>query len=104
VKLDLRSATPFSKRVWRATSKIPYGQVRSYAWVAEKLGNPDAARAVGGALGRNPVPIFIPCHRVLDSDGGLGGFGAGLPLKRWLLALESGQPSLGLPPDGAERT
>jgi len=81
VKLDLRSSTPFS--------------------VAEKLGDPNAARAVGEALGRNPVPIFIPCHRVLDSHGGLGGFGGGLPLKRWLLALESGQPSLGLGTEGA---
>jgi len=101
VKLDLRSSTPFSRKVWRVASKIPYGQVRSYAWVAEKLGDPNAARAVGGALGRNPVPIFIPCHRVLDSHGGLGGFGGGLPLKRWLLALESGQPSLGLGTEGA---
>lgn len=102
MKLDLRSSTPFSRKVWRAASKIPYGQVRSYAWVAEKLGDPNAARAVGGALGRNPVPIFIPCHRVLDSHGGLAGFGGGLPLKRWLLALESGQPSLGLGTEGAE--
>lgn len=102
VKIDLRSSTPFSKKVWRVTSKIPYGEVRSYAWVAEKLGDPNAARAVGGALARNPVPIFIPCHRVLDSHGGLAGFGAGLPLKKWLLTLESGQPSLGLGAEGAE--
>ena len=103
VKLDLRSSTSFSKKVWRITSKIPYGQVRSYAWVAEKLGDPNAARAVGGALARNPVPILIPCHRVLDSHGGLGGFGAGLPLKQWLLTLEAGQPSLGLDAEGASR-
>jgi O-6-methylguanine DNA methyltransferase len=96
VKLDLRSSTPFSRKVWRITSKIPYGQVRTYAWVAEELGDPYAARAVGGALGRNPVPILIPCHRVVGSHGNLGGFGGGLPLKKWLLALESGQPSLGL--------
>jgi O-6-methylguanine DNA methyltransferase len=102
VKLDLRAATSFSKKVWRATSRIPYGQVRSYAWVAERLGDPNAARAVGGALARNPVPIFIPCHRVLDSHGGLAGFAAGLPLKKWLLALESGQPSLDLGAGGVE--
>ena len=104
VKLDLRSTTPFSKKVWRATSKIPYGQVRSYAWVASKLGDPNAARAVGGALARNPVPILVPCHRVVDSQGGLAGFGAGLPLKKWLLTLESGQPSLGLGPGGTQQS
>jgi len=103
VKLDLRSSTPFSRKVWRATSKIPYGEVRSYAWVAGKLGDPNAARAVGGALARNPVPIFIPCHRVVGSHGGLAGFAAGLPLKKWLLALESGQAGLGLGAGGAER-
>jgi len=102
IKLDLRSSTPFSRKVWRVTSKIPYGQVRSYAWVAEKVGDPNAARAVGGALGRNPVPIVIPCHRVVGSHGGLRGFGGGLPLKKWLLALESGQPSLGLEAGGEE--
>ena len=102
VRLDLRGATPFSRKVWRVTSKIPYGRVRSYAWVAEELGNPDAARAVGGALGRNPVPIFIPCHRVIGSHGSLRGFGGGLALKSWLLSLESGQPSLDLETGGAE--
>lgn len=101
-KLDLRSSTPFSRKVWKITSKIPYGSVRSYAWVAEKLGNPNAARAVGGALARNPVPIFIPCHRVLDSHGGLAGFGGGLAMKEWLLTLEAGQPSLGLGTGGSE--
>jgi methylated-DNA-[protein]-cysteine S-methyltransferase len=102
VRLDLRGSTPFARRVWRVVSKIPYGRVRSYAWVAEELGNPDAARAVGGALGRNPVPIFIPCHRVIGTHGGLRGFGGGLALKSWLLSLESGQPSLDLGPEGAE--
>jgi O-6-methylguanine DNA methyltransferase len=101
-KLDLRSSSPFSRKVWRVTSKIPYGEVRTYAWVAEKLGDPYAARAVGGALARNPVPIFIPCHRVVGAHGDLGGFGGGPGLKKWLLALESGQPSLGLGADHAE--
>jgi O-6-methylguanine DNA methyltransferase len=103
VKFDLRASTPFARKVWRITSKIPYGEVRSYAWVAERVGDPNAARAVGGALARNPVPIFIPCHRVLDSHGGLGGFGGGLPLKRWLLTLEAGQASLGLGGDGEQQ-
>lgn len=96
VKLDLTGFTPFSKRVWRATRKIPYGQVRTYAWIAERIGEPNAARAVGGALGTNPVPIFIPCHRVIGSHGSLVGFGPGLNVKERLLALEAGQVSLGL--------
>jgi O-6-methylguanine DNA methyltransferase len=99
VKLDLRGTTPFQRKVWRATSKIPYGQVRSYAWIADRLGDPNSARAVGNALGKNPIPIFIPCHRVVGAHGGLGGFSAGLSFKRWLLSLESGQSSLGLVTD-----
>ena len=67
---------------------IPYGETRSYGWVASHLGLPKAARAVGQALGRNPLPIIIPCHRVISSDGGLGGFGGGLGLKESLLRLE----------------
>ena len=82
--------------MWRTTRKIPYGQVRTYAWVAERIGEPNSARAVGGALGKNPVPIFIPCHRVVGSHGSLGGFGAGLNVKERLLALEAGQVTLGL--------
>lgn len=102
VKLDLRGSTPFSRKVWRAAGKIPYGEVRSYAWVAERIGDPNAARAVGGAMGRNPVPVVIPCHRVLGTHGDLRGFGGGLALKRWLLALESGQSTLGLGVGGTE--
>jgi methylated-DNA-[protein]-cysteine S-methyltransferase len=102
VRLDLRSSTAFSRKVWRVTGRIPYGQTRSYAWVADRLGDARAARAVGGALGRNPVPIFIPCHRVVGSHGCLRGFGGGLGLKSWLLALESGQPSLDLGAGGTQ--
>ena len=102
VKLDLTGTTAFAKRVWRATSKIPYGEVRTYAWVAEKLGRPTSARAVGNALGANPVPIFIPCHRVVAHDGHLGGFSGGVSIKKSLLALESGQPSLDLDISQAE--
>ena len=65
--------TPLQHRVWQALSSIPYGQVRSYAWVAGQIGHPRACRAVGQANGRNPVSILIPCHRVINSDGGLGG-------------------------------
>ncbi len=96
VKLDLTGSSSFARKVWRAARKIPYGQVRTYGWIAERIGAPNSARAVGGALGKNPVPIFIPCHRVVGSHGWLGGFGAGVAVKENLLALESGQVSLGL--------
>jgi O-6-methylguanine DNA methyltransferase len=90
-KLDLTGATPFQHAVWTAAQRIPYGETRSYRWVAERIGKPQAARAVGQALGRNPLAIIVPCHRVLASDGGLGGFGGGLEMKRQLLRLEGGQ-------------
>src|SRR3990172_6320272 len=72
-----------------ATRLIPYGEPRSYLWIAEKIGKPGAARAVGQALGKNPLFIIVPCHRVVASDGGLGGFGGGLQMKRRLLSMES---------------
>jgi methylated-DNA-[protein]-cysteine S-methyltransferase len=87
-KLDLSGATPFQRSVWQAARLIPYGQTRSYAWLAGQVGSPGAARAVGQALGRNPLPIIIPCHRVLAGNGGLGGFSGGLEMKRFLLRLE----------------
>jgi len=87
--LDLSQATTFEKTVWRATKSIPHGQTRSYSWVANQIGKPQAARAVGQALGRNPFPILIPCHRVLAKNGGLGGFGGGLKMKKYLLKLEA---------------
>ena len=88
VPLDLSRGSPFQQRVWAATGKIPYGQVRTYGEVAKAIGAPRATRAVGGALGSNPVPIVVPCHRVLRVDGSLGGFSAGLAVKKALLALE----------------
>ena len=92
-KLDLGGATDFGMAVWAATRSIPYGETRSYAWVARLMGASKACRAVGSALGRNPLPIIVPCHRVVASDGGLGGFGGGLDMKRLLLRLEtSGRP------------
>jgi len=87
--LDLNNYTPFQRAVWKAAASIPYGETRSYAWIAKKIGRPKAARAVGQALGANPVPIVIPCHRVIRSAGTLGGFSGGLELKKKLLGLES---------------
>lgn len=87
-ELDLSAATPFQRRVWEVTRLIPCGETRSYSQVAEQAGNAAAARAVGQALGKNPLPIIIPCHRVLASNGGLGGFGGGLVMKKRLLSLE----------------
>lgn len=91
-KLDYDKATDFQRKVWQAACQIPYGQTRSYAWVAGKAGNPKAARAVGQALARNPLPVIVPCHRVLAGDGGLGGFSGGLGVKAFLLGLEAGKP------------
>jgi methylated-DNA-[protein]-cysteine S-methyltransferase len=87
--LDLVAATPFQRQVWEVTWLIPRGETRSYQWVATQAGNPRAARGVGQALARNPLPIIIPCHRVIASSGRLGGFGGGLAMKQRLLDLES---------------
>ncbi|MFY9813335.1 MAG: MGMT family protein [Dehalococcoidales bacterium] len=87
-KLDFSDATPFRKQVWQAAQQIPHGETRSYGWLAKQIGKPQAARAVGQALGKNPFLIVVPCHRVIAGDGTLGGFGCGLPAKRQLLALE----------------
>jgi O-6-methylguanine DNA methyltransferase len=91
--LDLSAGTPFQRKVWRVLRTIPRGQTRSYAWVAGKIGKPRAARAVGSACGANPVPIVVPCHRVLASDGSLGGYSGGLHRKKRLLQLERGKTS-----------
>lgn len=88
-KLDFSAVTAFQRQVWEAARLIPYGETRSYLWLAERIGKPGAARAVGQALGRNPLLIIVPCHRVVASGGGLGGFGGGLEMKRRLLMLES---------------
>jgi len=87
---DLSAATAFQRLVWEAATAIPYGEVKTYGWVARRIGKPAAARAVGSALGRNPVPLLVPCHRVVLSGGGLGGFSApaGTGLKAQLLQLE----------------
>ena len=87
-KLDLRRATPFQRNVWEKLAEIPYGEMRSYKWVAEQIGQPLAFRAVGHANAKNPFPIIVPCHRVINADGKLGGYSAGIQLKRQLLKLE----------------
>ncbi len=86
--LDLDGPPSFRIKVWKVLQTIPYGRVRSYGWVARKVGKPKAARAVGGACGANPVPLLVPCHRVVAGDGSLGGFSAGLGVKKRLLKLE----------------
>ena len=89
--------TPFQLQVWQALARIPYGSTLSYAQLAQALGNPDAVRAVGAANGRNPLPIVLPCHRVIGADGSLTGFGGGLPTKQFLLQLEGAlAPARGL--------
>jgi methylated-DNA-[protein]-cysteine S-methyltransferase len=90
--LDLApEGTPFQRRVWCGLGLIPFGETRSYAWLARQLHPPSVARAVGQANGANPIAIVVPCHRVIGADGSLVGFGGGLPTKRWLLAHESRQ-------------
>ena len=86
--LDLKTATDFQRQVWAALRQIPAGQTKSYGQVAAAMGRPGAARAVGNACAANPIPLLIPCHRVLASGGRLGGFSGGLPWKRRLLAQE----------------
>jgi len=86
-KLDFKGTT-FQKKVWSALAKIPYGQTRSYKEIAQSIGHPKAFRAVGNANGQNSIPLIIPCHRVIESNGGLGGFGHGIEVKRRLLDFE----------------
>ncbi|MDF2754883.1 MAG: ogt [Nitrospira sp.] len=86
--LDLSRGTAFQQRVWKKLGAIPYGQLWSYRGLASRVGGVQYARAVGGAVGANPLPIVLPCHRIIAQDAGLGGFSCGLPAKRKLLALE----------------
>jgi methylated-DNA-[protein]-cysteine S-methyltransferase len=91
--LDWSLIAGFGRRVLRVTSQIPYGGVLSYAEVAADAGSPRGFRAAGNALGANPLPIVVPCHRVLRSGGSLGGYGGGVERKRWLLTLEGARPA-----------
>jgi methylated-DNA-[protein]-cysteine S-methyltransferase len=90
LQLDLESGTPFQQSVWRALLQIPIGATRSYAAIGAQLGKPAAARAVGAAVGRNPISIVVPCHRVVGANGALTGYAGGLDRKAHLLALEAG--------------
>lgn len=94
VPVDVSGARPFQRKVLGAARRIPFGETRSYSWIARRIGHPRAVRAVGTALHRNPVPILVPCHRVLRSDGALGGYAFGLDLKSRLLGLERSTPVL----------
>jgi len=85
------AGTQFQEQVWLTLAEIPYGETISYAELARWVGRPQAFRAVGQANGANPIPIILPCHRVIAADGTIGGYGGGLPTKRQLLALESGR-------------
>ncbi|MDR0233041.1 MAG: methylated-DNA--[protein]-cysteine S-methyltransferase [Dysgonamonadaceae bacterium] len=92
-KFDIKTSftgTPFQNRVWQELEKIPYGKTISYADLAKAVENPKACRAVGSANGKNPIAIIIPCHRVIASDGGMGGYAYGLDVKKQLLGLEKG--------------
>ena len=90
IPIDIEGATPFQQQVWKALQSIPYGETRSYGWVSQAINNPKAMRAVGQANRRNPIPLVVPCHRVVAHDGGLGGFQGtkGLDKKAFLLELE----------------
>ncbi len=87
-KIALLKGTEFDHKVWLALREIPYGETRTYKWLAEKTGKPGAFRAVGQSLSRNPIPIILPCHRVIESDGSIGGYSAGVDIKRRLLEIE----------------
>jgi len=88
LSLDLSRGTSFQRKVWRTLRRVSYGQLRSYQWVAVRVGGRRYARAVGNAVGANPMPIVIPCHRIVAQDTSLGGFSGGLHTKRKLLTLE----------------
>lgn len=88
LSLDLSRGTSFQQKVWRTLLRVPYGRLRSYQWVAVRVGGSQYARAVGNAVGANPIPIVIPCHRIVTQDASLGGFSGGLSTKRKLLTLE----------------
>lgn len=89
---DLDSVSPFTRRVLEAAAQIERGETRTYQWLARQIGMPRASRAVGNALGANPVPILIPCHRVVRGDGSLGGYAFGSAMKRTLLEVEGALP------------
>ena len=90
--VDLPQCTELQRHIWLALREIPRGETRSYGWLARRVGHPSAARAIGAAVGSNPIPLWLPCHRVVASDGSLHGFGGGLAMKQALLELEGALP------------
>ncbi len=94
IPLDLKDTSVFNHKVWKALSEVPYGETRSYGAIAIAIGHSGAARAVGNANSRNPVPIIIPCHRVIRIDGSIGGYSSGLKIKRALLDHEAAHSGL----------
>lgn len=87
-KTEFTEGTDFERLVWNALKEVPYGETKTYKWMAEKIGKPRAFRAVGQALGKNPLAIIFPCHRIIESDGSLGGYSSGTDIKRRLLEIE----------------
>lgn len=87
-KIGFMKGTEFDMNVWLALQEVPYGETRTYKWLAEKIGKPAASRAVGQALSRNPLPILLPCHRIIESNGSIGGYSGGVDIKRRLLEIE----------------
>ena len=82
------TGTVFEKIIWETLQKVPYGETRTYKWLAEEIDRPKAFRSVGNALGKNPIPIVFPCHRIIESDGSIGGYSQGIGIKRRLLDIE----------------
>ncbi|MEE8328834.1 MAG: methylated-DNA--[protein]-cysteine S-methyltransferase [Thermodesulfovibrionia bacterium] len=87
-RIKFLKGTDFEKKIWSCLKDIPFGETRTYKWIAEKIGNPSATRAVGRALSKNPVPIVLPCHRIIESNGSIGGYSSGIKIKRKLLEME----------------
>lgn len=91
-KIKLLDATDFQRKIWLSLKEIPYGEVRTYKWLAERIGKPLSYRAVGQALKKNPLPIILPCHRIIYSNSEIGGFSSGIKIKRFLLIHEKRRP------------
>jgi O-6-methylguanine DNA methyltransferase len=87
-EIKFLTGTDFEQDVWYRLKDVPFGETRTYKWIAEKVGRPAAVRAVGRALSKNPIPIVIPCHRIIESDGSIGGYSSGVDRKRRLLDME----------------